>query len=468
MLAPNQIKNYQFQPAGDGLYRADEVDAFFGSVSAAYEKLYQEHGDLLKRVSMLAEKVKDYRDEEELIKKTLLVAQKKADEIESSAKQYSESTIAAADKRAQEMNVATEERARVTLANANQESAAILKSARETAEKTGNMARSKAESMLNEAKSRAQQMLTEAQKKRDEVLGSLETEVQRETQALAAVRGQSKTFKAQILDSYRAQIDATERLLQFTGDDDSIARSAVEAAAALQSKPAEPVAADTFGAVDLPQPEIASAPASAPAQTAGTFTTEEDDLFITTFAETVNEEPEPQPQPETFAPVQDPEPETNGFSFVQDIDKIQPTGRRFAAPEIPEVELADIDEIFTSALSTPKEEPAAQEPEFDFVKPFDDLKDKYSAAPDTAEPAQFSDRIQTALEDSFDEEATQTVPAVQPREERQEDKPEKKRHRFSLFSRYEDDDDDEDDEDEEEEDDEEDDDDDGFQGFFRK
>ena len=40
MLAPSQVKNYQFQLVGDGLYRADEVDAYFGTVGSAYEKLY--------------------------------------------------------------------------------------------------------------------------------------------------------------------------------------------------------------------------------------------------------------------------------------------------------------------------------------------------------------------------------------------------------------------------------------------
>ena len=86
MLAPSQIRGYQFQSAGDGLYHADEVDNFIQTVSAAYEKMYAENGSLIQRVNMLAEKVKTYQDEEELIKKTLLVAQKKADEMESDSK----------------------------------------------------------------------------------------------------------------------------------------------------------------------------------------------------------------------------------------------------------------------------------------------------------------------------------------------------------------------------------------------
>ena len=37
MLTPDKIKEYRFQPAGQGVYRADDVDRFFSSVSADYE-----------------------------------------------------------------------------------------------------------------------------------------------------------------------------------------------------------------------------------------------------------------------------------------------------------------------------------------------------------------------------------------------------------------------------------------------
>ena len=42
MLAPKQIRSYQFQQAGEGLYRADEVDSFVGTVANAYEKVYND------------------------------------------------------------------------------------------------------------------------------------------------------------------------------------------------------------------------------------------------------------------------------------------------------------------------------------------------------------------------------------------------------------------------------------------
>ena len=181
---------------------------------------------------------------------------------------------------------------------------------------------------------------------------------------------------------------------------------------------------------------------------------------------------------ETEAAAEPEAEEDDGFSFVQSFDALMsdPQPQAQEEEEIPEVELADIDEIFSSALAAPAD-PEPLEPEFDFVRPLEDLKDKFSAppAPQTAADDAFSSRVQDILPDE-PEEPTQIVslgdaPQQKPEEpEQNEDKPEKKHRRFSLFSRYEDDDDEDDDEDDDDDDDEEDDEDDegGFRGFFRK
>ncbi len=77
MLTPTQVKSYKFQSAGRDIYRSDEVDQFFARVSESYEQLFKENSELVKRVGLLAEKIEEYRKDEELIKKTLIVAQRK-------------------------------------------------------------------------------------------------------------------------------------------------------------------------------------------------------------------------------------------------------------------------------------------------------------------------------------------------------------------------------------------------------
>ena len=356
MIAPKQVRNYQFQQVGDGLYSAEEVDSFFQTVGTAYEKIYNDNGDMIKRINMLAEKVKAYKEDEELIKKTLLVAQKKADEIESSSKQQSETLVAtaekqakektaAAEKRAKDLMTASEDRARMTLSDANQKAAAVLKGASETAEKTLATAKNKAAMMLSEAKARADKMLADAQAKSNEVLGSLRSETENEKKALESVRAQSMAFRKQLLESYDQQRGMAAKLLAFVDDDDSVAQNAVNAAAAVT-----PIAAPAPVVIpDVPAVQAEETPIDT-----NTYAPEDDDLFIATFAETIDasaaEETPASTEIADAAPAAE-EDEEDGFAFVQSFDAFasDPEPEKAEEEEIPEVELADIDAIFSAA-----------------------------------------------------------------------------------------------------------------------
>ena len=57
MLTPDKINEKQFQSSGRGSYRAEDVDAFINEVSASYEQMFKENGDLVRKISILAKKV---------------------------------------------------------------------------------------------------------------------------------------------------------------------------------------------------------------------------------------------------------------------------------------------------------------------------------------------------------------------------------------------------------------------------
>ena len=57
MLTPEVVKAKEFQASGRGAYRADDVDSFFAEVSASYEQMFKENGELIKKISILANKV---------------------------------------------------------------------------------------------------------------------------------------------------------------------------------------------------------------------------------------------------------------------------------------------------------------------------------------------------------------------------------------------------------------------------
>ncbi|MBQ3150693.1 MAG: DivIVA domain-containing protein, partial [Clostridia bacterium] len=469
MLTPGQIKEYKFQPAGQGVYRADEVDRFFSTVVSAYEKMYKENGDLLKRAGMLAEKVKEYQAEEELIKKTLIVAQKKADEIEETAKKKSEESVATAlrearektayaEKKAKELLSAAEERARQTITQADQRATDTLRGASLTAESTIGSAKGKATLLLSEAKNRAEAILSDAQKRADEILGSLKNEVIKEKKALELVRAQSKEFKEKLTQSYHEQIGMTNQLLGFVDRNDQIGEKALAAAESFEKSEEAPVVVSE----DIPEVEKMMADVQALAEEKSTsYFTEtpvEEEIAAVVEEPVIETVEEPQitssEEDTSFTggfevneeqSVEDEEPDFGGFSFVGGMfDDYVAEEIEEEAEEIPEVDMADIGDIFSQELSSEKAKLGFDEPEKE-EKPFGRLNDKYMSLDEeeTEQNSLFS-KVQDEIPDDTKVYATVEEPEQEKpvAEEKAEKKPEKKKRKLSLFSMYEDDDDD--------------------------
>lgn len=532
MLTPDKIKEYRFQPAGQGVYRADDVDRFFASVSADYEKIYTDHGELIDRVRMLVKKVKDleaeitrYEEQENLIKKTLIVAQKKADEIETTAKTTCESRTAAADKEAKEkvasaekhakdLLTAADERSKRIMKEVEQKSRDILSGAAETAEKTVGTAKGKAALLLSESKQRSEKMIADAKAQAEAILAPLQAEVAKEKKALEDVRAESKAFKKKITESYYQQIGMTSELLGFVETDD-IPQSAPQAVPAVQEpapqsavvseedtdifdsvETAVPTVDDLFTAIeeevtsgDEPSQEIEAAVdalMTADEQTPAEPVFEAESAVEEPIVEeTVTEEPVVE-EPVVEAPQ-----EEERFSFVGGFGSLGFDDEEDEEnQEIPEESMMNFDDIFNSAIAETPQEPA-KATEADTAKPFGELNEKYQTISEDEDDDVFGSffrhpepapepvveeptrQVSLPLSEGFDEHGFEEAEEVEQAEEVEPPKPEKKKHRLSLFSKYADEDDDEDDDDYDEDDyDDEDDDDDeesgGFKGFFRK
>ena len=93
MLTVDDIKYVSFRKANIGGYKPEDVDAFIDDVQLSYEKLIEEKTELEKKIQILAEKVKQYRNEEECIKDTLINAQKLSDNAVKEAKIKADSIL---------------------------------------------------------------------------------------------------------------------------------------------------------------------------------------------------------------------------------------------------------------------------------------------------------------------------------------------------------------------------------------
>lgn len=104
MLTVDDIKYVSFRRANIGGYKPEDVDAFIDDVQLSYEKLLEEKTELEKKIQILADKVKQYRSEEDCIKDTLINAQKLSDASIKEAKIKADSILKEAKMKADKLS----------------------------------------------------------------------------------------------------------------------------------------------------------------------------------------------------------------------------------------------------------------------------------------------------------------------------------------------------------------------------
>lgn len=88
MITPDSIINKHFDSKPMGGYRQDEVDAYLQQLANEFRALQTEKEDLEKKVEVLANKIEEYREDEDSLRSALVGAQKLGDSVirESKAK----------------------------------------------------------------------------------------------------------------------------------------------------------------------------------------------------------------------------------------------------------------------------------------------------------------------------------------------------------------------------------------------
>lgn len=182
MLTPDVVKSKIFQVSGRGAYRADDVDAFFAEVSASYEQMFRENGELIKKISILANKVEQYKDEEDSLRKALISAQTLADKIVKDARESIEGTI-------------------------------------EKAQADGDEIRAKAEAEAHEivekAKAEAEAVILQSKKDADEILGAVNRKVMKESLEFEMLQKKASEFRAHLLGLYKEHLRSINTIPEY-------------------------------------------------------------------------------------------------------------------------------------------------------------------------------------------------------------------------------------------------------------
>lgn len=196
MLNPDQIKGKSFQTTGRGSYRAEEVDSFLQEVSASYERMFRENGDLIKKISILAKKVEEYRADEESLKLALLNAQKLADQILAESKEKSAQTIE----------------------SANNDAKAVLDSAVAEADALTSKAKNEAETIVMNAKDEAEKIVGDATRQSNEILGNINRKVTHESLVYEMIQKEASEFKGKLVAMYREHINLINQLPELVDE----------------------------------------------------------------------------------------------------------------------------------------------------------------------------------------------------------------------------------------------------------
>lgn len=190
MLTPAQVRNHQFSASGRGTYRASEVDDFFASVCDSYEQMFRENGELLKKIGLLADKVEEYKSDEDNIREALLTAQRMANKIISDAKADAEKRLSDASQKAEQLTT-----------EAQQKADDAITSAQKTAE-----------ALLTDSRKKSDEMINDAQKKADERMNAVKRSITHETLVLEMTKREVSDFRASLVEMYKSHIELINKI----------------------------------------------------------------------------------------------------------------------------------------------------------------------------------------------------------------------------------------------------------------
>lgn len=232
MLTPAKIKNHHFEASGRNAYKADGVDRFFEEVADSYEQMFRENGEMYKKISLLAERLEEYRNDEDNIRNALLTAQRMAEQIQREAREKSDALISEAQARAVAENARVDAQTNEMLAAATYQAQAIVA----------------------EANKQAAKIIDDATRDSKEAAISARDWMIKEEAALEMMKIEVTKFKKQILDSYAQQLELIETLPEIVYAQIDAEKEVEEEVAVVEEEPA----------VEAPE-EVVEAPVEEPA-----------------------------------------------------------------------------------------------------------------------------------------------------------------------------------------------------------
>lgn len=200
-----EIITRRFEKAAFNGYKPEDVDEFKKEVSDEFAQLQKEKAELERKLEVLADKIREYRDDEDALKDALLIAQKQGNAIVAESK-------ASAEKLTKETNdIVTKQ-----LADAKTKSERLVNDADEYSKKT-----------RREADERAAKIIGDANDKAEEIRTLMNKQQEIQENILQQTRKEVQEYRAKILAGYKEHIALIDALPEKC-ENDYVKRTAEE------------------------------------------------------------------------------------------------------------------------------------------------------------------------------------------------------------------------------------------------
>lgn len=186
----SDITSRIFEKSGFKGYKSDEVDEYLREVSMEFSQLQRERDELERKLEVLADKIREYRKDEEALKEALLGAHRQGNLLVNEATSRSEVIIKEAEEKANSITNEAEEKSQKQINSSN-----------EYARKT-----------IEEANLKASRIVNEANRKSDDIKKKTSSEFDVQNQIIIKTAEEAREFRLKLLSVYKEQVELINQI----------------------------------------------------------------------------------------------------------------------------------------------------------------------------------------------------------------------------------------------------------------
>lgn len=220
MITPSQIREKKISTVESGGYNKDEVNELLLDVIESYEAVYAENKELYRKMEILANRIEEYRADEDSIKSALINAQKMAIQVVNEAKESAEKKISESAASAQQTVLDAKEKADKIIGEARDYVANLTQEKEKAAGEIMSEAEKKANAAISGAKLVAQNAIDEAKTISRDIIAKAKAEKEYNQNITTKLKEESKSFKASLVSLYETQLQKLKDIVEQDSSDD--------------------------------------------------------------------------------------------------------------------------------------------------------------------------------------------------------------------------------------------------------